>query len=121
MCRNTGGQHIVWLQLAEFCRTNLGNVTFIEAYRLTGRVINITLGASQYHSGAPPLLNFLVCWVPLFNCGKIPSKLRACVADGPERAALVGRVRVMRAGWIVRGCGSVWQGHDWQHCRDVAH
>ena len=55
------------LKLEEFCRTNLGNVTFIEAYRQTGRVINITLGVSQFHSGAPPLLNFLVGFQVVFS------------------------------------------------------
>lgn len=46
-------------KLEEFCRTNLGNLTFMEAHHKTGRMINITIGPSRLRSGAPPLLNFL--------------------------------------------------------------
>ncbi|EGD80495.1 hypothetical protein PTSG_01087 [Salpingoeca rosetta] len=44
-------------KLEEFCRTNLGDYTFDEAYRKTGRVINIVLTHTT-HSGYPSLLNY---------------------------------------------------------------
>jgi TAG lipase/lysophosphatidylethanolamine acyltransferase len=45
-------------KIEELCRANLGNVTFIEAYEKTRRIVNITL-THPAHKGVPTLLNYL--------------------------------------------------------------
>ncbi|EDQ91260.1 uncharacterized protein MONBRDRAFT_1048, partial [Monosiga brevicollis MX1] len=45
-------------KLEEFCRANLGDLTFAEAYQRTGRIVNITLTHTT-HQGYPHLLNYL--------------------------------------------------------------
>eukprot|EP00051_Salpingoeca_urceolata_P028556 m.487458 g.487458 ORF g.487458 m.487458 type:complete len:713 (+) comp25031_c0_seq1:209-2347(+) len=46
-------------KLEEFCRANLGDVTFQEAYEMTGRLINITIPHTPLTKGLPTLLNYL--------------------------------------------------------------
>ncbi|KJE89682.1 hypothetical protein CAOG_08476 [Capsaspora owczarzaki ATCC 30864] len=45
-------------KLEDFVRSNIGDVTFQEAYRRTGRVINITVASTTRHE-MPRLLNYL--------------------------------------------------------------
>eukprot|EP01135_Chromosphaera_perkinsii_P008205 Nk52_evm27s1178 gene=Nk52_evmTU27s1178 len=44
--------------LEEFCRKNIGPYTFLEAYKKTGRIINITVASTQTYE-MPKLLNYL--------------------------------------------------------------
>lgn len=44
--------------LGECCRDNLGDLTFEEAYALTGRILNITIAMSDV-AGTPQLLNYI--------------------------------------------------------------
>ena len=48
------------IRLMEECmRDNIGDITFLEAYHKTGRILNITLRASGIGHGVPLLLNYL--------------------------------------------------------------
>eukprot|EP00126_Sphaerothecum_destruens_P010319 Sdes_comp20715_c0_seq3m16414 len=44
--------------LEEFCKKNIGPLTFLEAYKKTGRIINITVASTQRYE-MPRLLNYL--------------------------------------------------------------
>ena len=46
-------------KLVKLCKDNVGNITFAEAYRKTGRIINITLPHKSQNQGGSQLLNYL--------------------------------------------------------------
>ena len=46
------------LKLQETLRLNIGDMTFREAYDVSGRVLNITVSSASRH-GMPSLLNYL--------------------------------------------------------------
>ena len=52
-------------KLEDFCRYNFGDVTFLEAYERTGRVINVTVGrfvlGDQVCSRCDFFFHFCVC------------------------------------------------------------